>query len=229
MENAGTVRLRQGFAASAAKVLQGEQDFGQFLKATKDTWYALAAYLMRRWRSPRAIELEDVVQELYVGAFRASTKFDPARGVPFHSYLVWNACDKAKKKIHKWRGAVLHGSPDRAMGRFHIAASDLPAREREGDQSARVLEVVVEPTQLDDFEYRSRWQSMAEEMPTPRLYWGMLALGATRGEVDAAARALYDTVDLRLALRLACEAMAVHVVKQARDVAYEVAGVMRAA
>lgn len=210
----------KAFAREADRLLTKEIGFDAFVRNTKDTWRNLAQYLMRRWRTPTDVDVEDVVQELYVGAFRAAGRFDPARGTGFAEYLTWNACDKAKKRMHKWRGANLHGSADRNPGRY--AAAHDPSGilfQKQG----------TEAEQVDEIDKRRRWRDVAAEMPTRRLHFAMLALGGAKGDVDAAACALYGDLDLRLELRLGSEATARRVVERAMVLAYGVAGALRAA
>ncbi len=119
------------FDETVVSLRDGRTTFDDFARATKGRWLSLALYIMRRWRLPEAVEPQDVVQELLLGAWRAVWRYDPARGGTASRYVVWNAVDHAKKRVHKMRGACLHGNPDGAPGRpetvfarFRAAADD---------------------------------------------------------------------------------------------------------
>lgn len=91
----------------------GAWSFAQFRAATRREWELMAASLMRRWECPPAVDLEDVVQELLLNAWRFLPKFEPDRGKTLHQYIVFNAMDKAKKWMHKQRGGGGDSSPGR--------------------------------------------------------------------------------------------------------------------
>src|SRR5689334_18110604 len=90
----------------ADKVRRGQQSFDAFAKETWSDWERLAQYLLRRWRVPAAVELDDVRSELLLAAWRAISKYDPARGgMTLDKFVVWCAISRAKRWIHRQRRA----------------------------------------------------------------------------------------------------------------------------
>ena len=118
---------------SAREMWEGKKTFAQFWTDTTAHWQGLASMLMRRWRAPAWVEREEIEQELMLGAWVAMTKYEPEkdikRGGPA-AFIVWNAVDKAKKKLHKLRGANLHGNADGATGTWEVPFSHLTHPEK---------------------------------------------------------------------------------------------------
>jgi len=102
----------------------GAIGFDVFVRRTSQKWTSLAYDLLARWPVP-VVTMEDVRQELLIAVWAALPKWDAARGVTLERYLTWNACDKAKKWIHKMRGANLHGSADKAPSTYALPMSTL--------------------------------------------------------------------------------------------------------
>ena len=109
------------------KLRDGKVDWSEFARETAPAWDALAGNLRKRWGRDcaGAVGQEDVVQELLLGAWDSLTQWDPKRGPTLKKYVVWCACNKAKRTLHKARGAILHGSPDRNPSRAAIAENRL--------------------------------------------------------------------------------------------------------
>lgn len=103
-----------------ALIRDGRMTPDAFFKKTRSHWAGAAAYLMRRWRAPSWLEIDELIQELMLGAWLAIWRYEEGRGKTIQEFVDWNAIDFAKKKFHKARGAGLHGSPDRRLSRFEI-------------------------------------------------------------------------------------------------------------
>jgi DNA-directed RNA polymerase specialized sigma24 family protein len=125
------------FEQSCFALQRGEIDFDRFLYLTKKTWNNLAEYLIGRWRAPIWFTREDAVQELLIGAWKAVWNFDEDRGVNFRRFLIFNACDYAKKKLHKARGASLSGNADANPGHMEKSFSEFVAADAE-EQDASI-------------------------------------------------------------------------------------------
>jgi DNA-directed RNA polymerase specialized sigma24 family protein len=97
----------------------------QFFRDTYQTWMRIARYLHRRWPLPAWVTDEELVQELMIGAFESIWRYSEhrAQGTTVARYVEWNAIDAAKKKLHKMRGANLHGNRDSNPSRFEISVS----------------------------------------------------------------------------------------------------------
>jgi DNA-directed RNA polymerase specialized sigma24 family protein len=100
------------FEQHARAYYEGKITFNEFARETMPQWRSLAHYLLRRWRAPVWVEPEDVVQDLLEGAWRRLWDYDEARGVGIAGYLIYNATDYAKKKLHKTRNAKRSGNAD---------------------------------------------------------------------------------------------------------------------
>jgi DNA-directed RNA polymerase specialized sigma24 family protein len=98
------------FEASLRDVYEGRATFDQLAKAHRGHFRALAASVMRRWKQPVWVTLEDVEQDVLLGAYQAIWKYEHGLGPTLSQYLVYNAYDKAKKKAHKSRNAVRSGN-----------------------------------------------------------------------------------------------------------------------
>lgn len=79
--------------------------FNRFALETRPRWVALAHYLLKKWKSPPSVGVEDVVQELLLACWKFVDKWDPTRGPTLERYVVWNSTDRAKKWLHKMRKA----------------------------------------------------------------------------------------------------------------------------
>ena len=84
-------------------------DFSRFVEATDPAWEKLATFLHRRWPLPYGIGIEDVKQDMLLGAWRKLPMYDPSRA-SFGDYVIFHGMDFATKRIHKQRGAILHGN-----------------------------------------------------------------------------------------------------------------------
>jgi DNA-directed RNA polymerase specialized sigma24 family protein len=191
------VKVSNFFRDQLTAVYQNRLSFDRFAANTITTWRGIAAYLMRRWTPPVAVLIEDVVQELLIGAWHRIPTWDPQRG-PIHRYVVWNACTVAKRWLHRQRGANLHRG-DTAKSRFHFAISTLNYEE---DTATRVAEGVAEATQEEDVSRSIAYQELQAACLTKREQYVLAALRDADGNVDDAAEILYEDCDLRLVCRL---------------------------
>lgn len=143
----------------------GEQSFERFALATRKTWLNLAHHLLRRWRGPVSVDVEDLVQELLVACWRCLTRFDPKRGVSIERYAIYNSVDKAKKWLHKRRGA--YRRDDKSPSRFELPFSTLGGQHDEDgdDYQSRLMDRLgsVEATQDSELVRRQTLASMASE------------------------------------------------------------------
>lgn len=211
------------FGERARAYHAGEIDLNRFFKDTKPVFEACASRLMRRWRTPIAVEREDVVQELMVCSIKFFKKWDPEVGVELGRYVLWNAQDKAKKWMHKQRGARLHGNADSNPGRMPMLLGDMCMRqdgsELEPEQLTEAL--VYEETQHGTTVRREMYRMVFKKTTDLAVRWGVLALEHALGEVDEAARVLYGDFEVRLSLQLCNEADARRVVRRAVECVLE--------
>lgn len=105
------------------QVRDGVDTFDSFALATSDRWRRLAFTLLRRWSAGSAVDIDDLTQELLIGAWLAIPRWEDGRQ-SLERFVVWNAMTDAKRWLHKQRGANLHGNPDKAESRFAVLALD---------------------------------------------------------------------------------------------------------
>lgn len=87
------------------QVRSGAISFDTFARYTANEWMRLAQYVFRIWPLPSGVGVEDVAQELLMEAWRATHRFDPSRGVPLHTYVVWCAVAQGKRWCQQQRNA----------------------------------------------------------------------------------------------------------------------------
>ena len=82
------------------KCSRGEASFDAFHAATIKYWRCAAGDLLRRWDHPRAVEEDDLVQEMLLAAWRAIERVDPERGDP-RRHVVFCAAKAARRWLHR--------------------------------------------------------------------------------------------------------------------------------
>lgn len=102
----------------AQRLQNNEINVEMFLKNTLKEWRKIANSLLSRWAAP--VEIEDVLQDICLAIVELLPLFDKSRGVSLGDYLIFNASDKAKKRIHKYRGANIHRGADRNASRLPV-------------------------------------------------------------------------------------------------------------
>lgn len=193
--------------------------FDDFARATRGYWEMQARRLMRRWQTPADVEVEDVVQELLLGAWKAVPRFDPARGKTLVQYVRWNAISKAKKFMHRQRCALRRD--DKARSRHPLAFSRLrfgrgrAVAEGEAEPDEMFESLAVEERQEQVYELETRITRLESQSPRH----GLAARVLARCEFDPedAAEEIYLDVRLRRVLQLGCEDEARTLVRRALD------------
>lgn len=117
--------MNRSFQVACSKLVRNKITFSAFVAATSQVWQNYAKSLLRRWVAP-SVDLQDVLQDLYLAAFQFAKTYDPSRGVEPWRYLTYNAADKAKKQLHKMRGAHrgINGNRDGSKARAAIPFSE---------------------------------------------------------------------------------------------------------
>jgi DNA-directed RNA polymerase specialized sigma24 family protein len=98
------------FGAALRAVYDGRATFDAVVREHRAHFRALAAQILRRWKLPPWVQLEDVEQDLLIAAWERLWDYDPARGTSIEGYVIWNAYDRAKKRAHKARGSKRSGN-----------------------------------------------------------------------------------------------------------------------
>ncbi len=201
------------------EVKDGSMSFDVFAASTIVTWDGLARDILRRWDTPTWFDAEDVRQELLIAAWTYLQKFDASRGVPLHKFLTWNAYDKAKKRVHRVRGAKLHSKADYNPSRYELLDRAPPKGDKERSDFATRKEAST-PTISDEIVAMENLQSALDVCDTEKERMLVLLMSAEQ-DIERAAMRLYGDPETRLACRLGCEQAAVRIVRAtARDVAH---------
>lgn len=148
---------QRAYAAGLEAVYYGVVNFDQLARRTREVWRRLARYVMRRWKLPVWVALEDVEQELLLGAWATMWKWEPGRGPTLATFTTYNAVDKAKKAAHKWRNAKRSGNKaDSAPGRFERPVSSLFTAEEDWKVEARTSTPATQHEDLEQSELNAR-------------------------------------------------------------------------
>jgi RNA polymerase sigma factor (sigma-70 family) len=207
------------FGERARAFHAGEIDLNKFFREVRPVLEACAAKMLRHWRAPVSVDREDLVQELMVGCIKPFKRYDPTRDVDVGRYVLWNAHDKAKKWLHKQRGAKLHGNADSNPSRIPTLYDDFSGNDNNHPEPERFISALVtEDTQHGTVVRSEIYRLVFRKTRSRMVRWGVLALEQADGEVDEAAHMLYDDFDVRRRLRLYCEADAHRVIR--RTVSY---------
>lgn len=176
----------------------GRVSFALFERRTRPVWNALAENLLRRWKGPVAVSVDDMRQELIVGAWIFVAHWDPKRlgpdgkPVSVERYVVFNACDKAKKWLHQQRNAYRRDdkSPSRIERNF---TSFRRGGEQEDHVEERMLAQLGSPdvTAEEALAQREALKAAVPRVPL-RHRPAMLAVAQT-GDIDLAAEQLVQS------------------------------------
>lgn len=200
---------------------EGRTSFAEFSADTEEAWTNFARYLMRKWRAPVGVDLEDVRQEILVAAWAAVREWEPGRGPSLRKYVVFCAIDKGKKWLHVQRRAGKKG--DAARSRHPVSFAELglePDQEEHLLQQAPLAEDLAAGRQSAEraaarpFEHSAEvaaWRLGPERgRALLRAIAGLderdrvavAAIAACEGDLDAAADMVASSVSSRLELML---------------------------
>lgn len=208
-----------------------EIGFVEFKRESHADFNRVARHLMRRWQLPEWFTIEDVEQELYLGAWRTVPKFDPSRGVTLSRFTLYGAISTTKRAMHRARGAARSRTPDRTPSCFELPASRLVAEDAEGSGAAFfdivAANVSTAPTieeKIISVEEVQRSATKALKACRSRRERRVVLAIRSSGSLDNAGRYLYDDIDRRVENRLGSETQADRFVRwYARAVARRVA------
>lgn len=191
-------------AEALSSLRAGTITFPAFQLRTKPDWQRLARWLLRRWDTPDGVEESDVVQELLLAAWTFVQKWDPAYGTTLSGYVVWNACDKAKKWIHTQRRAARRD--DSAPSRHPVSFSSLNLEDWQEEQLAVVPPAAEALLEVSDNKavVAARLLKVAPALSSLDCY-ALAVLVDAHGDVEEAARDLWHDPSSRLAFRLGSE------------------------
>ena len=208
---------------AASGVKSGAISFDLFALQTKEQWRVFAADIMRKWPQPAWVELEDVEQDLLVGAWKAIQSHQAGRS-DLGGYVVWNAFDKAKKRAHKARNAYRHRGADSSPSRIERPTGLLSTESDSPTEQAIVRAVEkatsIEATQEETLLFEEIYEALVK-VCNARQALAIEALVAFDGDEVAAAAFLYEDECARFRYRLQTEEQARTFVRQRRHEVYE--------
>lgn len=197
----------------------GAITFRALVEATKSEYTSMACYLMRRWTPPMWMVPDDLVQELYFGTHLVLPKFDAKRGKTIGQFVVFNSMSRAKRALHKARGAKLSGCADKNPSHIDRPFASFGEEGEALVESLLADEPAAEQIMIamqDRNEHVARALGACEDTHEEI---AILAI-AQGGDVHAGARVLYDDFRTRVSLRLGSEEHALrYVVRAASAVA----------
>jgi DNA-directed RNA polymerase specialized sigma24 family protein len=182
-----------------ALVREGRITAEEYFLRTKGTWERMACALLRRWRIPAWVERDEVVQELQVAAWKAIWDYESvsSNGRPIGRYVHWHATDKAKKKLHKMRNAVLSGNADAHPSRFEANFSAFVTDERSEEYVESFSH--TEPMQLENIEVRELIDKIELMFDDPRERRVGRMLLENEGDILETAQQLFGDNEARAA------------------------------
>lgn len=198
--------------AELSKLRDGKVTFSEFARGTRDDWRSLAAFLMRRYSLPAAVELRDVEQELLASCWRAVGRWEPERGVALKRYVVWNAIRATQHWLDRQRSAGLGRRRQRGEAlpsRHALTFTELGESSSEafGMEAQSQAEAAVELSEV-----RARALNVAAPAERP-----FVAALFVSGSPEQAAEAVYSDPDLRRELRLDSARVACRLARQALE------------
>lgn len=200
--------MKKDLNALLGAVRDEKLTWNAFVGATQAEFTAMAMSLVRRWKPPSWYGITDVVQELYLWAWRFLPNFDPSRGKTIKQFVVYNAMSGAKRELHRARGAKLSGTADKNPSRIEAPISSLSKTSDDGATFAEFL-LGVEPaaeTAMIAAEDRQKsvddFASFCREDLESILLEDVISKGPVAGNLRAVGERLYRDAGTRLALNI---------------------------
>lgn len=190
--------------------LDGRITFDDFARGTKREFERMAGYLMRRWIPPSWYGPEDLVQDLWLGAWMCIWEWSPVMGASLTRFVVFNTMATGKRALHKARGALLSGTQDKNPSRFERPLSSF-GLEGEGETMAECLlaeEAIAEQTMIEREEHEDRKrEGIAKALAACKTETERAVIRALANaeDVEGGVAAIYEDIDQRIAHRLGSE------------------------
>lgn len=166
----------------AAAFVNRKQSVEEFLTMNEADVHRLAVYILKRWKAPNDVGVEDVKQELRIYLWHYRKKFNAERGSTPEQYLTFNAVSRAKRYVHQQRRA----RGDKGLGHFELLTSD----------GVVVDTTAVEPDQEFSLVQRERLALMLDRCTSTREAI-CLAVFFKERDIRGAARRIYEDDELR--------------------------------
>ena len=184
----------------------GRLSFEAFERRSRQVWTNVAEHMLRHWRAPAAVSVEDLRQEILLNVWIFVAHWDPqclgpdGKPVSISRFVTFNAYDKAKKWLHQQRNA--YRRDDKAPGRFERPFSTMRRHDdADGrDLEEQMLDRLASDPEVSPLEQRQAiLERYSAAAPVHRPV--VLALAETR-DVDLAAERLRQNGAACVALRI---------------------------
>lgn len=176
----------------------GRVSFALFERRTRPIWRNMAESLLRRWKGPIAVSVDDVVQELLLGVWIFVAHWEPHRRdsqghpITLERFVVFNSMDKAKKWLHQQRNA--YRRDDKSPSRIERCFSSYGGRSSDDyDPEQALLDRVAEAPVAEEaiIERETARIHVLEALArTPSEHLPAMAAIARTGDIDLAAQYL---------------------------------------
>ncbi len=189
----------------------GEIDFTDFASATKPDIAKLGAHLMRRWGNPTWFTLDDLMQEMMIGVWHYIHRWDSSRGVSISRYVTWNAMNRAKRALHKARGAMDLAYADTEPSHMEWSIEDCAQGDNFEWQNTQdwvdkyLSEEASAESLLGEFQERTIFLAPFFEACETKKERHAISAIRDAGTIDGAGNLLFDDYDRRLACRVGSE------------------------
>lgn len=177
----------------------GRIDFAALYSRTRKEWTALAASLLRRYRCPPSVDVDDVVQVMLEAVHHFVPMWEEERGTPLKAFVVFNSCDKAVKWIHQQRRAYKRDG--KSPSAFDIPLSCLGLDEYGERRLMDRAAADDEPAQHVELERRQAVARRASKMRDGLNRYVLHQL-AEKGDLEAVVENVQSNALLRLAYRI---------------------------
>lgn len=214
---------RRGLEQVLLALRAGHVSLDRFFREADADLRRMADALFKRWPLPPGVGPEDLYQQMCLGICeeRRDLKWDPMRGIPLLTHVLYHAHVFAKRWLHGQRGAKRRSGKE--MGRFPICMSALGDGQ---DDALEEVQQVVNGTQDEDCDARRVLLDVYDALPLPSaVAW---AVYVQEGDTEQAARRIDASSGLASTCRVSTVDEARVVVKKAIKKGREIARSMNA-
>lgn len=103
------------------RLYKGELSFDAFVLQTRLYWFQLSNRIIRKWKVPPSVSVDDIVQEMLLKCWKLLDTYEEGRST-IDRYIVYNCMEHAKRWIHKQREAKHHKGSEKS--RYPLSIDD---------------------------------------------------------------------------------------------------------
>lgn len=98
--------------------------FDEFALSTIKYWRTMADYMISNWDHPLAVERDDLVQEMLLGAWMSMSRWRAGKGSSARKWVTFCALKSARRWFHRQRGAYKYANGTGKDSTSHYPRSD---------------------------------------------------------------------------------------------------------